>query len=224
MEGIQNVLPEVKMEYSLPNENEEKTVDEIMAVNDDETIDVDNEEVEDHNDEEEEEMPVIRPRERVDTREVFSSHRNRYEEEEEQPSELKMKKPKRKMSDKQKANLAKARAIAAENRRVRKEAAERGEPIMTPKEKKAKKQMEEIAEKIPQTVNITNNITKEDIEEISKKASSQAILRYDEERKKRKAEKAEKLKKEKEQASIQKTIRQATGRAYGSEGFFSDCF
>lgn len=218
---INSFLPEISIKQ-IEEEPEEPTVNDIMAVEED--TELPTEEVKEE-EEEEEDLPTIKMRERVDTDEVFTKHQKQQYEEEPSHS-LKVKKTKRVMSQQQKDNLKKAREKAALNRKLRKEALEQGEePILTVKEKKKKKQLEEIAQKIPQTVNITNNFTKDDIEEISNRASSKAILRYDEERKIRKADKQKRLKKETEQKKIQNTIRQATGRrAYGSEGFFEDCF
>ena len=180
------------------------------------------EEEEEVEEEELPEVPEVKERERVDTEQVFS----RVAKSEIVDSTLpKVKKTKRVMSDLQKENLKKAREKAQENRKARKEAKENGgEPILTRKEQKDRAAIKKIAEKIPQTVNITNNISKEEIEEISNRATSKAILKYDEERKSRKQEKQKRVKKEQDQQKIQNTIRQATGRSYGSDGFYSDCF
>tara|TARA_R110000787_G_scaffold248821_4_gene354412 strand:+ start:456 stop:1127 length:672 start_codon:yes stop_codon:yes gene_type:complete len=194
-------------------------VNDIMSVGE-----VDEEEVVEEKDdcetrkEDEEELPVVEPRPRVDTNDVFK------------PKTVKtdvpiVHKTKRVMSDKQKEHLKKAREKACENRRLRKEAKERGDEV--PKSKKAlreQKVVKEFADSIPQTVNITNNITKEEIEEISNRATAKAIENYDKNRKIRKQEKQVRVKKETEQKNIQNTIRQAAGRSYGSDGFFNECF
>jgi len=126
------------------------------------------------------------------------------------------------MSEKQKENLKKAREKAMANRKARKEAKQKDEPLpKTRKEQREQKQLEEVAKKVPQTVNITNTITKKDIEDIT----NSAILKYDEARKERKAIKQKEQQKQKEQHKIQNTIRQATtGYKMGNDGYFGQCF
>jgi hypothetical protein len=120
-------------------------------------------------------------------------------------------KTKRKMSEKQLENLAKARAKAHQVRKEKAEARKRGEPVLTKKEQKEKKQMEKFNQLRPEKQivnNITNNYTDEDIARIAALGTKKALDKYEENRQQRKAEK----KKAKEQIEADKMFREKIGR------------
>ena len=121
-------------------------------------------------------------------------------------------KTKRKMSEKQLENLAKARAKAHQVRKEKAEARKRGEPVLTKKEEKEKKQMEKFNQLRPEKQivnNITNHYTDEDIARIAALGTKKALDKYEEGRQHRKAEK----KKAKDQIEADKMFRDKIGRA-----------
>ena len=176
-------------------------------------------------------MPEPEPKLKVKKEDVFKDQG----EEELPPAVLSvetpmLKKPKRtrKMTQENLDKLAiareKAHAKRKENAQLRREG-----KLKTKKEEKEEKIKQDIEDKRPvvnhivnETKNITNNITEEDIKRIaletSKKATQSALDGYEQVRKERK----ELKKKAKEK--IQQTIIRASGKKYGSEGFFNDCF
>ena len=127
-------------------------------------------------------------------------------------TKIKNVKTKRKMSDKQLENLAKARAKAQQVRKEKAEARKRGEPVLTKKEEKEKKQMEKFNKLRPEKQivnNITNNYSDEDIARIAALGTKKALDKYEESRQQRKAEK----KKAKDQVEADKMFRDKIGRA-----------
>ena len=147
-----------------------------------------------------------------------------------------LKKPKRtrKMTQENLDKLAiareKAHAKRKENAQLRREG-----KLKTKKEEKEEKIKQDIEDKRPvvnnivnETKNITNNITEEDIKRIaletSKKATQSALDGYEQVRKQRKEAKKKEKEKQNEKVKVQQTIIRASGKKYGSEGFFNDCF
>ena len=182
--------------------------------------------VNENEEEEEEEVVEIKEKEKLNPEDVFKPKQQRIPKRETAPVVYKTKRP---ITEKQKEHLAKARQVAKEKRERNKKLREEGKQAeLTQKEKREQKVAERVAKKIPQTVNntttINQTITEEEIVKLTKKATAEALEKYDLERKARKAEKQEKLKQQNQTKNIQMKIARATGRKYGEEGFFADCF
>lgn len=195
----------------------EKYEDEADQISDeiDIDIDIDNEDKQGI----EEEIIDVEPRKRVDTNEVFKKKSIKFKDE---LVVEKVKKPKRKMSEAQLENLKKARIKAMETRRRNKELREKGEKIPTKKEIIKEK---EIEDKKPIVHNhITNNITKEDIIEISKKSARDALVDYEVVRKKRKEQKKKTQEEENHKKKVRQTIEQATQPSYKNNNPFAMCY
>jgi len=133
---------------------------------------------------------------------------------------------KRTMTPEALEKLAKSRAKANETRKRNKELRMKGE-LPTPTQKKQIKIDKEIEAKKPvinnyETKNITNNITHEEIEAISMKATAKALDQYEKVRKERKANK----KKVKEQEDHRTIVKHKINSAMrvGDEDFFTHCF
>jgi len=201
---------------------------EETVVNPDQPLDFKNtdEQVNENEEEEEEEVLEIEEKEKLNPNDVFKPKQQRIPERETVPVVYKTKRP---ITEKQKEHLAKARQVAKEKRERNKQLREEGKQAeQTQKEKREQKVAERVAKKIPQTVNntttINQTITEEEIVKLTKKATAEALAKYDLERKARKADKQEKLQKQNQTKDIQMKIARATGRKYGDEGFFNDCF
>ena len=197
-------------------------------VNPDEPLDFKNtdEQVNELEDEIEEEVLEIEEKEKLNPNDVFKPKQQRIPERDTVPVVYKTKRP---ITEKQKEHLAKARQVAKEKRERNKQLREEGKQAeQTQKEKREQKVAERVAKKIPQTVNntttINQTITEEEIVKLTKKATAEALAKYDLERKARKADKQEKLQKQNQTKDIQMKIARATGRKYGDNGFFNDCF
>ena len=126
--------------------------------------------------------------------------------------------------------LAIARQKGLETRRKNKEMRAKGE-MLTPSEKKDKIKEEEIQKKRPivnnvvhETKNITNTITHDDIINISKKATQDALSQYEDKRKIRKAEKKKKQQVDNQKTIVKNKINSALGHKVGSENYFDSCF
>jgi len=74
------------------------------------------------------------------------------------------------------------------------------------------------------TENITNNITHDDIINISKKATQDALEEYEVKRKARKQAKKVKFEQENQKTIVKNKINTALGHKYGSDNFFDTCF
>ena len=212
-----NLMPKVEMSKV-----------EETEVNPDEPLDFKNtdEQVNENEDEKEEEVLEIEEKEKLNPNDVFKPKQQRIPERETVPVVYKTKRP---ITEKQKEHLAKARQVAKEKRERNKQLREEGKQAeQTQKEKREQKVAERVAKKIPQTVNntttINQTITEEEIVKLTKKATAEALAKYDLERKARKADKQEKLQKQNQTKDIQMKIARATGRKYGDDGFFNDCF
>ena len=210
-------MPKVEMSKA------EETVE-----NPDQPLDFKNtdEQVNENEDEIEEEVLEIEEKEKLNPNDVFKPKQQRIPERDTVPVVYKTKRP---ITEKQKEHLAKARQVAKEKRERNKQLREEGKQAeQTQKEKREQKVAERVAKKIPQTVNntttINQTITEEEIVKLTKKATAEALAKYDLERKARKADKQEKLQKQNQTKDIQMKIARATGRKYGDDGFFNDCF
>jgi hypothetical protein len=212
-------LPDVRMNVE----------EEVEAPKDEEVDNTDIEEeqeVEEDAEDAEEALPEVQEKKKLDPQTVFKPKQQKIPARDTTPIVYKTKRP---LSEKQKAHLAKAREAAREKRERNKKLKEEGRQAeLTLKEQREQKVAERVAKKIPQTVhnttNINNTITEEEIVRLTKKATAEALEKYDTERKKRKSEKQERLKTQNETKRIQQTIARATGRRYGEDGFFADCF
>ena len=212
-----DLMPKVEMSKA------EQTVE-----NPDQPLDFKNtdEQVNENEDEIEEEVVEIEEKEKLNPNDVFKPKQQRIPERDTVPVVYKTKRP---ITEKQKEHLAKARQVAKEKRERNKQLKEEGKQAeQTQKEKREQKVAERVAKKIPQTVNntttINQTITEEEIVKLTKKATAEALAKYDLERKARKADKQEKLQKQNQTKDIQMKIARATGRKYGDNGFFNDCF
>ena len=212
-----DLMPKVEMSKA------EETVE-----NPDQPLDFKNtdEQVNEFEDEIEEEVVEIEEKEKLNPNDVFKPKQQRIPERDTVPVVYKTKRP---ITEKQKEHLAKARQVAKEKRERNKQLREEGKQAeQTQKEKREQKVAERVAKKIPQTVNntttINQTITEEEIVKLTKKATAEALAKYDLERKARKADKQEKLQKQNQTKDIQMKIARATGRKYGDDGFFNDCF
>ena len=212
-----DLMPKVEMSKA------EQTVE-----NPDQPLDFKNtdEQVNENEDEIEEEVLEIEEKEKLNPNDVFKPKQQRIPERDTVPVVYKTKRP---ITEKQKEHLAKARQVAKEKRERNKQLREEGKQAeQTQKEKREQKVAERVAKKIPQTVNntttINQTITEEEIVKLTKKATAEALAKYDLERKARKADKQEKLQKQNQTKDIQMKIARATGRKYGDDGFFNDCF
>ena len=212
-----DLMPKVEMSKA------EETVE-----NPDQPLDFKNtdEQVNEFEDEIEEEVVEIEEKEKLNPNDVFKPKQQRIPERDTVPVVYKTKRP---ITEKQKEHLAKARQVAKEKRERNKQLREEGKQAeQTQKEKREQKVAERVAKKIPQTVNntttINQTITEEEIVKLTKKATAEALAKYDLERKARKADKQEKLQKQNQTKDIQMKIARATGRKYGDNGFFNDCF
>ena len=212
-----DLMPKVEMSKA------EQTVE-----NPDQPLDFKNtdEQVNENEDEIEEEVLEIEEKEKLNPNDVFKPKQQRIPERDTVPVVYKTKRP---ITEKQKEHLAKARQVAKEKRERNKQLREEGKQAeQTQKEKREQKVAERVAKKIPQTVNntttINQTITEEEIVKLTKKATAEALAKYDLERKARKADKQEKLQKQNQTKDIQMKIARATGRKYGDNGFFNDCF
>ena len=143
-----------------------------------------------------------------------------------------IKKPKRTrtMTPEALEKLAIARAKGLETRRRNKELRKKGE-MPTPTEKKDEKKKQEMEAKRPvvnnvvhETKNITNNITHDDIVNISKKATQEALEQYEVKRKARKQAKKVKFEEDNQKKIVKDKINTALGHKYGQEGFWDVCF
>ena len=143
-----------------------------------------------------------------------------------------IKKPKRtrKMTPEALEKLAIARQKGLEKRRKNKELRQKGE-LPTPSQKRDEKKKQEMEYKRPvvnnvthKTENITNNITHEDIINISKKATQQALEEYEVKRKARKQAKKVKFEEDNQKTIVKNKINSALGHKYGSDNFFDVCF
>ena len=203
---MNELLPQVIEKYE---EESEQISDEIES------------NIENNEDKEgiEEEIIDVEPRKRVDTNEVF---KKTVKKDNKSVEVVPVKKPKRKMSEAQLENLKKARIKAMETRKRNKELREKGEKIPTKKQIIKEK---EIEDKKPIVHNhITNNITKEDIIEISKKSARDALIDYEVVRKKRKEEKKKKQAEENHKQKVRQTIEQATQPSYKNNNPFAMCY
>jgi hypothetical protein len=152
---------------------------------------------------EDEIMPEVIPKPVLDQKEIFKSKDDR-------PLSIsKVKKPKREISDKQRENLKIAREKALLKRQENAKLRKTGE-LPTKKEKEIQDKKPIVNNIIHETKNITNNISKEDIEIISAQASKKALEDYEIVRKHRKAEKKERQKVETEKEKIRQTLEKAT--------------
>ena len=148
-------------------------------------------------------MPEVIPKPILEQKEIFKSKDDR-------PLSIsKVKKPKREISDKQRENLKIAREKALQKRQENAKLRKTGE-LPTKKEKEIQDKKPIVNNIIHETKNITNNISKEDIEIISAQASKKALEDYEMVRKHRKAEKKERLKVETEKEKIRQTLEKAT--------------
>ena len=91
--------------------------------------------------------------------------------------------------------------------------------------KREKEKKQEVEDKRPikneyVTNNITNHITHEDIHKIT----SEAISKYDIDRKERKKIKIIENQKEEDRKKVVKSLNKALGNRYGEQGFFNGCF
>tara|TARA_R110000744_G_scaffold105862_2_gene202031 strand:+ start:470 stop:1048 length:579 start_codon:yes stop_codon:yes gene_type:complete len=148
-------------------------------------------------------MPEVIPKPILEQKEIFKSKDDR-------PLSIsKVKKPKREISDKQRENLKIAREKALQKRQENAKLRKTGE-LPTKKEKEIQDKKPIVNNIIHETKNITNNISKEDIEIISAQASKKALEDYEMVRKHRKAEKKERQKVETEKEKIRQTLEKAT--------------
>ena len=77
---------------------------------------------------------------------------------------------------------------------------------------------------VHETKNITNNITHDDIVNISKKATQEALEQYEVKRKARKQAKKVKFEEDNQKKIVKDKINTALGHKYGQEGFWDVCF
>jgi len=143
---------------------------------------------------------------------------------------IKKQKRTRKMTPAALEKLAIAREKGLEKRRKNKELRQKGE-LPTPSQLKDEKKKKEMEYKRPvvnnvthKTENITNNITHDDIINISKKATQDALEEYEVKRKARKQAKKVKFEQENQKTIVKNKINTALGHKYGSENFFDTCF
>ena len=167
--------------------------------------------------EEEEEIVEVKPKDRLNTDDVFGGGYEKVKEREEKP--LKVKRVRKPMSEEHKAKLKLAREKSLEVRRAKKDA----------KDKVARKnaitegikEEQDLVEKVVNEKRIKFDIPEDKIEEITAKA----INKYDTLRKERKEKKRQDQAVLKEQQRIQSVVHQAVGRKVGDAGFFSsNCF
>ena len=139
---------------------------------------------------------------------------------------IKKVKAKRKMTPEALEKLRLSRIKANETRKRNKELRLKGE-LPTPTQKK-QIQKDKEAEKLKpvinnyETKNITNNITPEEIEAISMKATAKALNQYEQVRKERKAQKKKAKEEEAHRTIVKKKINSAM--RVGDEDFFAHCF
>lgn len=166
---------------------------------------------------EEEEIVEVKPKDRLNTDDVFGGGYEKVKEREEKP--LKVKRVRKPMSEEHKAKLKLAREKSLEVRRAKKDA----------KDKVARKnaitegikEEQDLVEKVVNEKRIKFDIPEDKIEEITAKA----INKYDTLRKERKEKKRQDQAVLKEQQRIQSVVHQAVGRKVGDAGFFSsNCF
>jgi len=186
-----------------------------LMVNDEEGETTDIEEKEEQK--EEEEIVEVKPKDRLNTDDVFGGGYEKVKEREEKP--LKVKRVRKPMSEEHKAKLKLAREKSLEVRRAKKDA----------KDKVARKnaitegikEEQDLVEKVVNEKRIKFDIPEDKIEEITAKA----INKYDTLRKERKEKKRQDQAVLKEQQRIQSVVHQAVGRKVGDAGFFSsNCF
>ena len=165
----------------------------------------------------EEEIVEVKPKDRLNTDDVFGGGYEKVKEREEKP--LKVKRVRKPMSEEHKAKLKLAREKSLEVRRAKKDA----------KDKVARKnaitegikEEQDLVEKVVNEKRIKFDIPEDKIEEITAKA----INKYDTLRKERKEKKRQDQAVLKEQQRIQSVVHQAVGRKVGDAGFFSsNCF
>lgn len=208
---MDDFMPQIT-EQNIEMEVEEQEPNEDTIISNDEPNEEPNEE---------EELVEVEPRPRVDTDEIFKKNVKK--------SGLDIiptKKPKRKMSDKQLENLKKAREKAAETRKKNRELRQQGQKVLTKKQKiKEDLEKKEIEIKKPIVHNhITNNITKEDIIEISKKSARDALVDYEIVRKQRKEQKKKDREVEDHKKQVRKKIEQATTPSYKNDNPYAFCY
>ena len=139
---------------------------------------------------------------------------------------IKKVKAKRKMTPEALEKLRLSRIKANETRKRNKELRLKGE-LPTPTQKKQIQKDKELDRLKPvinnyETKHITNNITVEEIEAISMKATAKALDKYEQVRKERKAVKKKAKEQEEHRTIVKKKINSAL--RVGDEDFFSHCF
>ena len=203
---MNNLLPEVVDDISLPDPAETINVVADQEAEEEESIEA---------------LPEPIKKEPIPTEDIFKDA---------SPPIIAKPKKKRTMTPAMLEKLALSRAKGNETRRKNKEARLKGE-MPTPTQKKVleKEIQEEKNRPVINNVthehkNITNNITHEDIEKIVNQSTKKTLEEYDTVRKQRKAAKQIVKHKEIEQAKVKKTILAAQGYKFGDENFYSGCF
>ena len=195
------------------NDEEEEEVGEL----DNEVSKGEEDELEEDLAEQQEEIVEVKPKDRLNTDDVFGGGYEKVKEREEKP--LKVKRVRKPMTEEHKAKLKLAREKSLEVRRAKKNA----------KDKVARKnaiteglqEEQELVEKVVNEKRIKFDIPEDKIEEITAKA----INKYDTLRKERKEKKRQDQEVFKEQQRIRSVVNQAVGRKVGDAGFFSShCF
>ena len=190
VENSEETIENTSLETS-ENDAERRTIDEKVSVV-----------IEDKEEPIEDKLPEPQVKERIDTKEIFKNNNYKNSKEPEPVIQV-IKKPKRPISDKQRENLAKARVKALASRQHNARLRAEGK---LPTNKALKDKIVEEHKKPIVHNHITNNITHDDIKNITKKA----IEDYEITRKEQKKVKKERRKEAEEKAKIKKTIENAT--------------
>ncbi len=167
---------------------------------------------------------IVKEKEIIAQDEIFDKVKKK----ESLPEVKPVKKPKRQISEAQRERLAKGREKALANRRAKAKAKkEEKEKSLIPEELKEEFKKSAVASSEPPSGNLkpqsTPQITKDDILDLTAKASQKALEDYEIVRKKRKQEKKVKLAEEKHRQQVRQTIQTAV-KGPSRDTTFDFCF